>query len=164
MMTDDASPVPVPDGWTAERDGGTLTLQSPDTVFWTLTAVPDGPNPAASVEGALEGLREEYEDLDAVPIGGSPLAPGEASRDAEFFVLDSHVTARLRAFRVDRVTYMIFYQGTEKEVTARRDELEALGRRAWRGIEAAAGPPAGHGARGLDDAIDRTEFPPTRPR
>ena len=158
-MTNDASPVPVPDGWTADRDGGTLTLTSPDTVFWTLTAVPDGPNPAAAVEGALDGLREEYSDLDAAPVGGPPLAPGEASRDAEFFVLDAHVSARLRAFRVGGVTYVLFYQGTEKEVTAKREELEALGRRAWRGIEAAAGP-----ARGVGDDADASEFPPNLPR
>ena len=158
-MTNDAFPVPVPDGWTADRDGGTLTLTSPDTAFWTLTAVPDGPNPAAAVEGALDGLREEYSDLDAVPLEGPPLAPGEASRDAEFFVLDAHVSARLRAFRVGGVTYVLFYQGTEKEVTARREELEGLSRRAWRGIEAAAGP-----TRGIAGDADPAEFPPNRPR
>ena len=153
-------PVPVPDGWTADRDGGTLTLQSPDTVFWTLTAVPDGPNPAAAVEGALDGLREEYDDLDALPVAGAPLAPGEASRDAEFFVLDAHVVARLRAFRAGGVTYVIFYQGTDREVTARREELEALGRRAWRGVSDAAGP----GAVAEFAGADRSEFPPARPR
>ena len=169
-MTDDASPVPVPDGWTAERSGGTVTLHGPDTCFWTLTALPDGPDPAAALESALAGLREEYADLDAAPVPGAPLVPGEAARDAEFFVLDATAAARLRAFRTGGVTYLIFYQGDDADLEARRGELEALGRRAWRGIAAANRPAAnrpaggelGHGEFAGDARPG--EFPPALPR
>ena len=164
-MDDDQTPVPVPDGWTAERSGGTVTLQSPDTCFWTLTAVPDGPEPAAAVETALDALREEYDDLDAAPVPGTPLVPGEAARDAEFFVLDATAAARVRAFRTAGVTYLIFYQGTDRDLEQRRDELEALGKQAWRGIAAAGRPTGGAfgGAGGFHDGAS-SEFPPALPR
>ena len=134
-----APPVPVPEGWTAERDGGTLTLTGGDTCFWTFTAIPGGSDPAEAVDSALAGLREEYDDLESEPIPGGPLAEGEAGLDAAFFCLDSTAAARVRAFRAAGVTYLLFYQGVDREVEERRRELEALSRRA---VRAVVGPAA----------------------
>ena len=159
-----APPVPVPDGWTAEREGGTLTLSSPDTCFWTFTAIPGGPDPAEAVDSAVAGLREEYEDLESEPVPGAALAEGESALDAVFFCLDSTVAARVRAFRAGGATYLVFYQGLDREVDERRPELEALGRRAVRAVGAAGGvEPAGMPAFAPIDGPP-PDFPPDRPR
>ena len=159
-----APPVPVPDGWTAEREGGTLTLSSPDTCFWTFTAIPGGPDPAEAVDSAVAGLREEYEDLESEPVPGTALAEGESALDAAFFCLDSTVVARVRAFRAGGVTYLVFYQGLDREVEERRRELEALGRRAVRAVGATGLPePAGASAFAAIDGPP-PGFPPVRPR
>ncbi|QDT17364.1 hypothetical protein [Alienimonas californiensis] len=133
-----APPVPVPDGWTAERDGGTLTLTSPDTCFWTFTALPGGPDPADAVDSAVAGLREEYEDFESEALATAPLAGGEAGLDAAFFCLDRTVSARVRAFREADVTYVLFYQGIDAEIEERRRELEALSKRAVRAVSGSA--------------------------
>ncbi|MFH5806664.1 hypothetical protein ACG2DA_21660 [Alienimonas sp. DA493] len=131
--------MPVPDGWTAERDGGTLTLISPDTCFWTFTALPGGPDPADAVDSAVAGLRDEYEDFESEALPVAPLAGGEAGLDAAFFCLDKTVSARVRAFREAGVTYVLFYQGLDGEIEERRRDLEALSRRA---VRAVVGPSA----------------------
>ena len=155
------APVPIPPGWTAERAGGTFSLQSEDTVFWTFTVLPDGPPPGEAVDAALSALREEYEDVDESPAAGPPLAPGEVAREVGFFCLDDTAAAGARAFRVGGTTYLIYYQGGDRDVDARRDELTDLGRRAWLGVAAAAGPdPVGRGG----DGIDPRELPPVLPR
>ena len=141
----DAPPVPVPHGWAAERDGATLSLQSPDTAFWTLTAVPGSVSPEAAVEGALEALREEYGgdgpagEVEVSPARGPAAAAGEVARDAAFFCLDSTATARARAFRAGGVTYVLFWQGLDRDVAKHGATLESLSRRA----AAAAGAGAG---------------------
>ncbi len=156
-----APPVPVPDGWTAERDGGTLTLSSPDTCFWTFTAIPGGPDPADAVDSAVAGLRAEYEDLESEPLAGGPLAEGETGLDAAFFCLDSTAAARVRAFREAGVTYLLFYQGLDQEIEERRTELEALSRRAVRAVAAPALEPAPEfNSPGTPELI----LPPDRPR
>ena len=165
----DAAPPPIspPPGWTAERSGGTLLLQSEGTCFWTFTVLPDGPDPRDAVESAFAGLREEYGEVDESPAAGAPLAPGEVGRDAEFFVLDSTAAARGRAFRVAGVTYLVFYQGADHDLEECRDTLEQLGRRAWLGVAAAVGGgPVGGGPAGAlpGEPVDRAEFPPVRPR
>ncbi|NNJ23976.1 hypothetical protein LzC2_00230 [Planctomycetes bacterium LzC2] len=129
-----APPVPVPEGWTAERDGGTLTLITPDTCFWTFTAIPGGPDPADAVDSAVAGLRDEYEDFESEPLPAPPLVEGESGLDTAFFCLDSTVAARVRAFRDAGVTYVLFYQGVDREIEERRRELEALSRRAVRAV------------------------------
>ena len=140
---DPAAPaVPVPDGWTADRDGSTLTLQSPDTCFWTFTVLPDGPDPADAVDSAVAGLRAEYEGLESARVAGPALVDGEASLDAAFFCLDATVAARVRAFSAGGVTYLLFYQGLDREVDDRRGELEALSRRVAGALAAFAGEPA----------------------
>ena len=137
----DVAPIAPPPGWTAERSGGTLLFQSEDTVFWTFTALPGGPPPGDAVGSAFSALREEYGDVDESPAEGPPLVPGEVARDAGFFALDDTAAARARGFRVGGVTYLIYYQGADRDVEARREELEQLGRRAWLGIAAAASAP-----------------------
>ena len=170
-----APPVPVPDGWTAERDGGTLTLHSPDTCFWTFTAIPGGPAPAEAADSAVVGLREEYPDLETEPVAGPPLAAGEAALDAAFFCLDSTAAARVRAFTAAGVTYLVFYQGLDGEVDRRREELETLGRQAARAVNGAAPPPTAFGTApgdpfgppldGVAGGPPRRAFaPPTVPR
>ena len=159
-----APPVPVPDGWTAERDGGTLTLTSPDTCFWTFTAIPGGPDPADAVDSAVAGLREEYEDLESEPIAGEPLTPGESGLDAAFFCLDSTAAARVRAFRDAGVTYVTFYQGLDREVEERRRELESLSRRAVRAVGGASDPASGALEPSDAELIEGLPFRFDRPR
>ncbi|MEM9701027.1 MAG: hypothetical protein AAF907_01130 [Planctomycetota bacterium] len=152
-----APPVPVPDGWTAERDGGTLTLTSPDTCFWTFAAIPGGPEPSDAVDSAVAGLREEYDDFETESLGTEPLFHGEAGLDAAFFCLDRTIAARVRAFREAGVTYVLFYQGLDQEVEERRGMLEGLSRRA---ISVATGSTAGGG----EPAPVAEAVPPSSPR
>ena len=125
----DLRDLPVPDGWEASGDAHAVTFQSPDTCFWTAAVFPDRPGPAAVVSSALDGLREEYEDLEVTPTPGPPSAAGETARDAAFFCLDATVTARARAFRTATLTCLVFQQGDDRDLEEHAAVLDALTRR-----------------------------------
>ena len=125
----DLRDLPVPDGWEASGGAEAVTFQSPDSCFWTAAVFPDRPAPAAVVSSALDGLREEYEDLEVSPTPGPPLAAGETARDAAFFCLDATVTARARAFRTPALTCLIFHQGDDRDLEEHGETLAALSRR-----------------------------------
>jgi hypothetical protein len=71
------------------------------------------PDPAALADEALAAMREEYADLDAVPVLetlGEHVATGH---DVDFFSLDIANGARIRCFRTPRRTVLIFGQWSD---------------------------------------------------
>ena len=74
----------------------TVTLQSPETGFWTLQVFPPGQNARQAVLAVVESIREVYPDLEVLPATesiGDVLAKGV---DIAFFYLDLLVEAHIR--------------------------------------------------------------------
>src|SRR5690348_12517864 len=77
----------------------TVTLQSPETSFWTLLVYPPDQVPRKIVEELIGSIREIYEDLEVLPTKesiGDTLLKGV---DIAFFYLDLLVEAKIRCVK-----------------------------------------------------------------
>ena len=83
----------------------------------------EGSNPSLSANGsrtpgvgkdqALEAMREEYPDLDAVPAMETLNEHRAIGHDVEFFSLDITNAASIRSFRTARRTVLVFGQWSD---------------------------------------------------
>ena len=119
-----------PENWRLEREehesGWTVTVQSPDTAFLTLTFDADAPDIARLADSALEALREEYPDLEAEPqvetIAGQPAV----GHDVRFFSFDLTNTARIRSFRSEEGSVLVLSQFNDLEEDTNEPVLRAI--------------------------------------
>jgi len=93
-----------PENWSVldEETGDwprTVTLQSPETGFWTLQVFPPDQEARQAVLAIIESIREVYPDLEVLPAKET-IADAEAKGvDIAFFYLDLLVEARIRCVK-----------------------------------------------------------------
>jgi hypothetical protein len=119
-----------PIDWTVgEQSQGqesTITVESGETAFWSITVFRDAPELERIVESAVDAFREEYDDLDVYPVDARVCSTDAVARNLEFFCLELTNSAFLRAFHTDRVTALVLYQATDHELPDCRETLEAI--------------------------------------
>lgn len=119
-----------PPDWevTEEKRGSdvSITVASPETSFWSVTLLPECPDPQRAVESAVQAFQEEYEDVDVYPVEGGLCHRPNIARDIEFVCYELINSAFLRAFRTDRFTALVLYQGTDHELKETRDLMEEI--------------------------------------
>lgn len=93
-----------------------ITVSSPGTSFWVLNLYFDRPAPDDLVEAALDAFREEYEELDIYPSRAKLCKRKTVARDIDFVCLELLNSAYVRAFRTDRFSVLVLYQGTGREL------------------------------------------------
>ena len=119
-----------PDYWelTEQRQENELsiTVSSPETSFWSLTLLPDGPSPDEIMASAMVAFEDEYEELDIYPSEASICDRRSVARDVEFVCLELVNSAFLRAFRLGERSALVLYQGTDHELEETRETLEEI--------------------------------------
>jgi hypothetical protein len=125
-----------PDSWDLDsgetEDGRTITLNSPETSFWSVSLF-DGCPPVDSVlDAALAAYEEEYDEVDIYDPGedDQPVSicgsENTVARDVEFVCLELVNTVCLRAITTDSFTLLVLYQGTDFELANTRNTLEKI--------------------------------------
>jgi hypothetical protein len=71
------------------------------------------PDPDAVADEALQAMREEYPDLDAIPVVETLQEHCVTGHDVEFFALDFAGAASIRCFRTPRRTVLVFGQWSD---------------------------------------------------
>jgi len=125
-----------PSKWNVEvtEDGPetTIDVQHPEGLAFALVRTDETrPDPAALADEALAAMREEYPDLEAVPVI-EPLREHVATgHDVDFFSLDIANAARIRCFRSPRRTILVFGQWSDLG----EEDLSEVVRGVFRSIE-----------------------------
>lgn len=92
-----------------------VTLQSPDTGFWTLHVYPPGQDTRPLVEELTRGISQEFGELEVLPateILGDTKTEGV---DIAFFWLDLLVEAKIRHIHSPSATLIWHYQAESRE-------------------------------------------------
>lgn len=124
-----------PDNWELmeqpEEGRFSLTVAGPETSFWSIMLLADGPSAEEVLTSAVDTFRDEYEEVDTYSgdttgetavLGGLPAL----SQDVEFVCLELINSAFLRAIEIGRTTALVMYQGTDHELEQTRPVLEAI--------------------------------------
>ncbi|MFK7820403.1 MAG: hypothetical protein AB8G99_16905 [Planctomycetaceae bacterium] len=125
-----------PEGWEVDsgqtEDGRTVTVNSPETSFWSVSLFDGRPSIESVLDAALSAYEEEYDEVDIytpdaddapVSICGSEET---VARDVEFVCLELVNTVCLRAITADAFTLLVLYQGTDFELASTRSTLEKI--------------------------------------
>lgn len=121
-----------PDDWILHEQSSpeevTLTVQSPDTSFWSLTLIFDRPDPRRVIDSVLDTFREEYSEIDVYPsdVRLNDL-PTEAC-ELDFVCHDLIGSAFLRAVATPDFTLLVLYQGADLELDDVQPLLEKVSR------------------------------------
>jgi len=93
----------------------TVTLQSPETGFWTLLVYPPNHDARQAVLAVIEPIREVYPDLEVLPAKET-IADAEAKGvDIAFFYLDLLVESRIRCVKTPSGVILWHYQAESRE-------------------------------------------------
>jgi hypothetical protein len=110
----------------------TVSLDNPSGIAFLLVQTdPSCPDPEDVAEAALEGLREEYPELDAVPAEEVLKDHCAEGYDVDFVSLDLSNSASIRSFRTPRRTVLVFGQWSELV----EDDIPGLIKSVLRSIE-----------------------------
>ena len=91
-----------------------MAVQDPGGLAFALVTTDEScPDPADVADEALEAMREEYPDLDAVPAMETINGHHATGHDVEFFALDMTNAARIRCFRTPQRTVLVFGQWSD---------------------------------------------------
>jgi len=119
-----------PDNWTLEREptdhGWTVTLQSPDTAFMTVTVEEDHPDVEHVAESALAALREVYPELEADAAKEFMAGQLAVGHDIQFFSLDLTNTCWTRSFSTPEGTVLVLCQVSDFEFPQHGPVLQAV--------------------------------------
>ena len=103
-----------------------VTVDSPETSSWSVSLFSDGPSPEEVVHSAIEAFREEYAEVDVYPAEARMADRSSVARDVDFVCFELISSAFLRAFRAERCTVLVLYQGFDGELETTRPLLEAI--------------------------------------
>jgi hypothetical protein len=119
-----------PESWRLEREenesGWTISLQSPDTAFLTVTLNQDLESPERMAETALAALREDYPDLEADECVESIAGQPAVGHDIRFFSLDLTNTCWTRSFYSSQGTFLVMCQANDLELPTNEPVLRAI--------------------------------------
>lgn len=119
-----------PENWILEEQDGdnqdTVSVQSPNTAFWSLTIDYNGTSPDSLITNTLSVLQEEYSTLDATPVEENIGERKAVGQNLAFFCMDLTNTARIRVLQVGQVTLLILYQASDLEWSTTVAVFEAI--------------------------------------
>jgi len=130
-----------PDNWTLDEEDAlagrqSVTVYSPGGAFWSVAVHPPSADPARLAQGALDAMRQEYEQLDAEESREIIAGHQTIGYDLNFFALDLTNTAQVRCWQTDRATYTIFWQAEDREFAQIERVFQAITTSLLNGLEA----------------------------
>ena len=120
-----------PDNWQLiDVDGGgppmEFTLQSQETACWTLYIYPAGHEVRSKVKEIVEGLQDEYKEVEVLPTEEMIGDTKTKGVDLAFFYLDLLVEAKIRTLRTPSATLIWHYQAESREFEEREPVFKAI--------------------------------------
>src|SRR5437868_216534 len=119
-----------PENWALEREeqetGWTVSVQSPETAFLSVTFDAGSPDIAGMADSALDTLRAEYPALEAEPKVESIAGQPAVGHDVRFFSFDLTNTAGIRSFRSESGTVLVLWQFNDLEEERSEPVLKAI--------------------------------------
>lgn len=119
-----------PDNWelneSRNRDGLTVSLQSPYSMFLFLNYNERAVAPQELADEALQTMADEYPELDSDPVAERIADQSAVGHDVSFFSLDLTNTCWIRAFSLGEHSVLIFAQTNDLDLEQ--------GEQAFRGI------------------------------
>lgn len=111
-----------------ESQGGTLalTVNSPETSFWSLWLLQDRPNPQQMLDSAITAFEEDYENVDIYRSEIEICEYPALKCEVEFVSLELINSATIHAFRTGRFSVLLLAQGTDHELEYSKPILEAI--------------------------------------
>ena len=104
----------------------TVTLQSPETGFWTVLVYPPDHDARQAVLAVIDPIREVYPDLEVLPAK-EIIADTEAKGvDIAFFYLDLLVEARIRCVKTPSGVILWHYQAESREFDTVEPVFQAI--------------------------------------
>jgi len=104
----------------------TVSVNSPNTAFWSVFLFKDHPNPKHVIETATETLRTEYDEIDLYPTTAKMCERETVARDIEFVCLELINSAFLRAFETDEFTVFVMFQANDAELESVKDVMNSI--------------------------------------
>jgi len=109
-----------PENWTLADDAldqipRTIMLQSPTGAFWSVDIHPFSVDTEDLLRDTLAVMKEEYPELESVETEEDICDVPSRGLDLFFYCLDFVVAANIRALRVGHATYLLTYQGEDRD-------------------------------------------------
>jgi hypothetical protein len=109
-----------PENWTVTDEQTedwprTVTLQSEQTSFWTLTAYPPGHERRKAVEELIGTIRADFGDLEVLPVNETIGGVATKGVDIAFFYLDLLVEAKIRCVKTPSALLLWHCQAESRE-------------------------------------------------
>jgi hypothetical protein len=119
-----------PDDWELCKecadDQVSFTVCSPGTAFWSVTIMPDGPNPDDVIRAAVAAYEQEYDELDVRETVDDANAGRSPGAEVNFVCLDLTSTAILKACRLGRLTLLTLYQSDDADFEQLQPVMEQI--------------------------------------
>jgi hypothetical protein len=120
-----------PENWDLdeeETDGryGEVSIYSPSGAFLLIGVHPRPIDPLALAKGAVDGILEEYGDVDVEEAQQTISGRELVGYDLNFFCMDLTSTARVRCWRTSEATYSVFSQAEDKDFERLAQVFEAI--------------------------------------
>ena len=119
-----------PDGWElmeeTDEDQVAITVESPDTTFFTVHLLLDSPHLEHVLDTALDAFRDEYDEVDIYTADETIGEFRSMAFDIEFVCLEMINSAFLRAFETDNFTAMLLFQTADLELEDSRPEFDRI--------------------------------------
>ena len=119
-----------PDIWElqeqTEGDDVVIFVSSKGTCFWTVRIIAAGPPPPQVVESCVDAFTEEYGECEVSSVDCLLAEMPAFARDVQFSCLDLLNTAALRSARTTDFTLLVWWQGTDSDLTDYQNLLEQM--------------------------------------
>jgi hypothetical protein len=120
-----------PENWsiTDENDEDwprTVTLQSPETGFWSLHVYPPAHEFKPIVKELVAAIQSEFSDIEVLPAKETFGETPTTGVDLAFFYLDLLVEAKIRCLRTPSATLVWLYQAESREFEAIEAVFQAI--------------------------------------
>jgi hypothetical protein len=120
-----------PENWSVidEEDDGfpqTVTVQSPQTSFWSLHVYPPDSELKPIVKELIAAIQEEFRDIEVLPTKEMFGETSTTGVDLAFFYLDLLVEAKIRCLRTPSSTLVWLYQAESREFETTEAVCQAI--------------------------------------
>ena len=109
------------DGWPQ-----TVTVQSPQTSFWSLHVYPPNSELKPIVTELIAAIQEEFRDIEVLPMKETFGETPTTGVDLAFFYLDLLVEAKIRCLRTPSSTLVWLYQAESREFETSEAVCQAI--------------------------------------
>lgn len=103
-----------------------VTVQSPESSFWTLQVFPPGHEPREVVKELIAGLQEIYGEVEVLPIKETLADTETKGVDLAFFYLDLLVESKIRTLKTPSGTLVWQYQAESREFDKMEPVFQAI--------------------------------------